>query len=65
MQVGRRDTTPTRSNDKDWGKSLMSDWDWVLLAVGAYIAVMSLIRMMKARQLELIVELQKEFEKKL
>ena len=43
----------------------MSDWDWVLLAVGAYVAVMSLIRMMKARQLELIVELQREFEKKL
>lgn len=43
----------------------MSDWDWVLLGVGAYIAIMTLIRMMKARQRELIVELQREFEKKL
>ncbi|MCA9105638.1 MAG: hypothetical protein R3B96_25730 [Pirellulaceae bacterium] len=41
----------------------MNDWDWLLLALAGYVAVMGLVRMMRARERELVDELRLEFER--
>ena len=41
----------------------MNDWDWVLLGLAAYVAVMGLVRMMRAHERLLLAELQAEFQR--
>jgi|SoiMethySBSTD1v2_1073268.scaffolds.fasta_scaffold1160765_2 hypothetical protein len=40
----------------------MDVWDWVMLALGAYVAVTSLVIMMRRRRDEVLAELAKDAE---
>ena len=40
----------------------MDVWDWALLAIGAYVAVNSLVMLMRKRRDEVLAELSKDAE---
>jgi hypothetical protein len=40
----------------------MSRWDVILLAIGAYVAVMALVRLMRRRRDELVADVQRQME---
>lgn len=37
-------------------------WDWLLLLVGVYLAVMGLVRLMTARRKEVVAQLQQQWK---
>ncbi len=40
----------------------MDVWDWVLLGIGSFVAVMALVRLMLRRQNQLLTELNMQIE---
>lgn len=40
----------------------MDVWDWVLLGIGSFVAVMALVRLMLRRQNQLLAELNMQIE---